>query len=261
MTCHDGFTLNDVVSYEHKHNEANGESNHDGHGHNLSRNWGAEGPSDDPGIAHARARARRNLLATVLLSRGVPMLLHGDELGRTQHGNNNAYCQDNELSWLDWSNGEDDFLEFVRSLTALRRRFGVLRGEGPEDWTWWRPDGRELTEDDWSDLRAFGAVVPDAEAESDLVLLINGGDAEVVFEPSADGQWTELLDTARPEPAAEASAPFTLAGYSVRVLLRRSRADKPDAVGELELAGQPEEALQIAGHPGAHAQPNESGRS
>src|SRR5262249_27134691 len=129
VTCHDGFTLADLVSYEEKHNEANGEDNRDGHNDNRNWNCGAEGPTGDPEVNALRDRQRRNLLATLLLSQGVPMLLAGDELGHTQRGNNNAYCQDNELTWLDWEPGDRDraFLEFVKKLTRLWGEQPVLR--------------------------------------------------------------------------------------------------------------------------------------
>jgi len=163
VTCHDGFTLTDLVSYNEKHNQANGEDNHDGESHNRSWNCGVEGPTDDEDILALRARQRRNMLATVLLSQGVPMLGHGDELGRTQRGNNNAYCQDNEIAWVDWDNIDHSMMEFVQALTAFRamhpvfrrRRFftgrPVGRGTGTAlpDLEWFTPSGREMTEDDW----------------------------------------------------------------------------------------------------------------
>src|SRR5581483_7306685 len=129
VTAHDGFTLNDLVSYNDKHNEANGEDNRDGHDHNLSWNCGAEGPTDDEKIGELRARQMRNFLSTLLLSQGVPMLTGGDEIARTQHGNNNAYCQDNELSWLDWKldRGRRELLDFTRYVIGLRRSHPVLR--------------------------------------------------------------------------------------------------------------------------------------
>lgn len=129
VTAHDGFTLADLVSYNEKHNEANGEGNNDGESHNRSWNCGVEGPTDDEGIAALRRRQQRNFLATLLLSQGVPMLAHGDELGRTQQGNNNGYCQDNELTWVDWDLDEhrEALLEFTRTLVHLRRDHPVLR--------------------------------------------------------------------------------------------------------------------------------------
>jgi isoamylase len=163
VSCHDGFTLADLVSYNSKHNEANGEDNRDGDNHNRSWNSGVEGPTDDQDVLALRARQRRNLLATVLLSQGVPMIGHGDELGRTQRGNNNAYCQDNELTWVDWENADDQLLKFVRTLTDFRARHPVFRrrrfftgkpvrrtsGNQLPDLAWFAPDGRAMTMDDW----------------------------------------------------------------------------------------------------------------
>src|SRR5207249_11009614 len=129
VTAHDGFTLRDLVSYNEKHNEANGEDNNDGESHNRSWNCGVEGPTDDPEIRALRERQSRNMIATLALSQGTPMLLHGDEMGRTQHGNNNAYCQDNEISWLDWRLADEnaELLEFTRRLIDLRMRHPVFR--------------------------------------------------------------------------------------------------------------------------------------
>ena len=219
VTCHDGFTLRDLVSYERKRNEANGEGNRDGRDADLSRNWGAEGPTDDPGIRRLRDRARRNLLATVLLSRGVPLLLHGDELGRTQAGNNNAYCQDNEISWVDWTADDEGFADFVARLTQLRRRLPELRRESfTHDLRWSRPDGGDMTPADWHAARAFAMRAPRQDGE--LLLLVNGGDHEAVFHGIA-GEWTELLDTARPEAEqTRAAPPLALAPHSLRLFLR-----------------------------------------
>src|SRR5690606_36719034 len=127
VTAHDGFALTDLVSYNDKHNEANGEDNRDGESHNRSWNCGVEGPTDDPEVVDLRNRQRRNMMATLLLSQGVPMILGGDELGRTQGGNNNAYCQDNEVSWYDWEDVDHDFAEWCRTLTELRRAHPVFR--------------------------------------------------------------------------------------------------------------------------------------
>jgi len=160
VTAHDGFTLADLVSYEQKHNEANGEGNHDGSDDNRSWNCGVEGPTDDPQVNRLRARQQRNFLATLFLSQGVPMLLGGDELGRTQRGNNNAWCQDNELSWFDWEHVDADLHAFARRLIALRRRHPVFHrerflagreyaGSGLPDVWWFRPDGRRMTRRDW----------------------------------------------------------------------------------------------------------------
>jgi isoamylase len=161
VTAHDGFTLRDLVSYNERHNEANGEDNQDGESHNRSWNCGAEGPTDHPQINQLRARQQRNLLATLFLSQGVPMLLGGDELGRTQQGNNNGYCQDNEISWYDWDNTDQELLEFTRSLIDFYKRHPSfhrrgwfqgrpIRGAGIEDIAWFRPDGVEMSEEDWN---------------------------------------------------------------------------------------------------------------
>jgi glycogen operon protein len=163
VTSHDGFTLADLVAYEHKRNEANGEDNRDGESHNRNWNCGAEGPTDDLGVTALRARQVRNHLATLLLSTGVPMLTAGDELGRTQQGNNNAYCQDGELSWIDWASADPGLQAFVTRLIRLRRGSPVLRQEaffeglevpgagGTRDLAWFAPDGGQLTTADWFD--------------------------------------------------------------------------------------------------------------
>src|SRR4029453_17569812 len=163
VTSHDGFTLTDLVSYNEKHNEANGEKNHDGDNNNLSWNHGVEGPTDDPKINALRERQRRNFVTTLFVSQGVPMLLGGDEFGRTQNGNNNAYCQDNELSWLNWEKPaeEEAFCAFTAGFLRLRRRLPLLRqpdflhGEralrdGTRNVTWLRPDGKEMEQGDWT---------------------------------------------------------------------------------------------------------------
>jgi isoamylase len=160
VTAHDGFTLRDLVSYNDKHNEANGEDNRDGESHNRSWNCGVEGPTDDPEVNRLRRRQRRNFLATLLLSQGIPMVLGGDEIGRSQRGNNNAYCQDNEISWFDWEHEEEDMLEYTRRLIAYRldhpnfrrRRFfqgRPIHGSEASDIAWFQPDGSEMSEDDW----------------------------------------------------------------------------------------------------------------
>jgi isoamylase len=160
VTCHDGFTLHDLVSYNDKHNEANGEGNRDGESHNRSWNCGEEGPSSDPEVRALRAKQQRNFLATLLLSEGVPMLLSGDEIGRTQGGNNNAYCQDSDISWIDWSDTDDELFEFAKKLIHLRRRHHVfrrrgwfvgrsVRGSDLSDIGWFKPDGEQMSEADW----------------------------------------------------------------------------------------------------------------
>jgi isoamylase len=172
VTAHDGFTLRDLVSYNEKHNEANGERSRDGTDDNRSWNCGVEGETADPKVNALRARQQRNFLATLLLSQGVPMLLGGDELGRTQHGNNNAWCQDNELSWFDWESADDELLAFVERLIRIRREHPVFRrsafltgretrGSGLPDVWWFRPDGRRMTQRDWQreDARGLGAFL------------------------------------------------------------------------------------------------------
>lgn len=160
VTCHDGFTLRDLVSYNSKHNEANGEENNDGENHNRSWNCGVEGETDDPEVLKLRGRLRRNFMATLMLSQGVPMISGGDEIGRTQQGNNNAYCQDNEISWYDWENTDQDFLRFTQSVIDIFKQHPVFRrrrwfqgrpahGIGPRDIAWFRPDGNEMADEDW----------------------------------------------------------------------------------------------------------------
>src|SRR5882757_49364 len=185
VTCHDGFTLRDLVSYNDKHNDANGEDNRDGENHNRSWNCGAEGATDDSEILALRARQQRNLLTTLLLSQGVPMICHGDELGRTQQGNNNAYCQDNETSWTDWNLDAEqhELIDFTRRLIALRRAHAVFRrrrffrgdtgATGTADAVWFRPDGGEMREENWHR--------DDAHA---LALFLNG---DAITEPDAHG--------------------------------------------------------------------------
>ena len=177
VTAHDGFTLRDLVSYNDKHNEDNGESNRDGSDDNRSWNCGVEGETTDPEVLALRARQQRNFLATLFLSQGVPMLLGGDEIGRTQHGNNNAWCQDNEISWFDWESADEDLLTFARRLIEFRRAHPVFRrtkffdGRGdqlPDVW-WMRPDGRRMTRRDWdnTDARAIGVFLNGDELQAE----------------------------------------------------------------------------------------------
>jgi isoamylase len=226
VTAHDGFTLNDLVSYNEKHNEANGEGNNDGESHNRSWNHGVEGDTDDAEVLTLRARQRRNFLATLMLSQGVPMLLHGDELGRTQKGNNNGYAQDNELTWVHWDEVDEGLLEFTRMVTHLRhdhptfrrRRFfhgrPVRREEGAPvpDIAWLTPAGEQMTEDDWDAsfaksiavyLNGHGIRSTDERGEdvSDdhFYLAFNASMEPIDFTlPSAEyaGTWTVVLDTA-----------------------------------------------------------------
>jgi glycogen operon protein len=230
VTAHDGFTLADVVAYQHKHNEANGEDNRDGHSHNFSFNCGVEGPTSDPAILALRARQQRNLLATLLLAQGTPMLLAGDELGRTQHGNNNAYCQDNEVSWVDWNLGAQAhaLADFVRRLIALRARYPMLRRNrfltgafneefGFRDVTWFSPAGVEMNLTDWNDhaRRCFGMLMDGraqasgirrAGTDATLLLMLNGAAQDTAFRlPSVTGgrRWASVFDTAMPDRSRE----------------------------------------------------------
>jgi isoamylase len=223
VTSHDGFTLADLVSYNAKHNEANGEANHDGDPNNLSSNSGIEGPTDDPEILELRARQRRNFIVTLLVSQGVPMLSGGDELGRTQHGNNNAYCHDSELSWTSWDLAPEAcaFLDFVRRMIALRAKQPVLkrrtflsgRRPGVSDVLWLRPEGGEMIDADWNDgtRRAIGMLLDgEAIAEHDahgrrivgdtLLVVLNTGDSDLPFTMPVGraSHWRCEIDTMDP---------------------------------------------------------------
>ena len=215
LTSHDGFTLQDLVRYARKHNENNKENNRDGTDNNLSDNFGVEGVSRDRRIIAARERRKRSLIATLLLSQGMPMLLGGDEFGRSQGGNNNAYCQDNEISWLDWeSRSPEDrlFHGFVRRLLAIRRRNPVfrqnhfftgrpLRDGGEKDVSWWHPDGREMNEALWNqpDASCFGYHLGcDENGDSDFLILLNGGKRDISFQIPAGLvplRWACMIDT------------------------------------------------------------------
>ncbi|SMH45541.1 glycogen debranching protein GlgX [Azospirillum agricola] len=227
VTAHDGFTLADLVSYNDKHNAPNGEGNRDGHSHNISWNHGVEGPTDDPQIRELRERQKRNLLATLLLSQGTPMLLAGDEFGRSQRGNNNAYCQDNDVSWIDWEGIDEDgqaMIGFVRRVVALRQSHPLLRrgrfltgAVNPEmevkDVTWITPAGTEKTTEQWLDPmarclgmlldgRAQATGVRRAPSDATLLLIVNAHHEAVPFTlPAVVGgsQWLRLLDTAEPD--------------------------------------------------------------
>jgi glycogen operon protein len=233
VTCHDGFTLRDLVSYDRKHNAANGEENRDGSNDNRSWNCGIEGPSNDPEITQLRDKLKRNFLVTLFCSQGMPMLLAGDEIGRSQAGNNNAYCQDNETSWLHWelSQRDEELLAFVRAIADLRRRHPVFRSRrfftgrppawrpgGPADIVWLTPSGQEM---DWGApdgdcIAVFlnGDAVsepaePDTAADASFLLLFNAQSEPVTFSlPDArfGAGWEVVLDTAEPQPAAPATA-------------------------------------------------------
>ncbi len=235
VTAHDGFTLMDLVSYEGKHNLANRESNRDGSSRNFSRNWGVEGPTSDPAIRELRDRIRRSLLATLVLSQGVPMIAHGDELGRTQRGNNNPYCHDNELTWISWSKNPRDeaFLAFFQRLLELRRRFANFRAEihfnRNGDVTWLDENGLGLSESDWNcdDLSTFGLHFHGADEEL-LVVLHNGKSSLLYTLPkqaraTENRRWFRRLDTARPESRPRfVGTKIRLLESSVSLLERRS---------------------------------------
>jgi glycogen operon protein len=244
ITAHDGFTLRDLVSHETKHNHANGEDNRDGTDRNHSWNGGVEGPTDDQAINAARARQRRNLFATLLLSVGTPMILAGDEIGHTQDGNNNAYCQDNRVSWLDWTNVDQDMLTFARRMIALRRDHPVLRrdrfldgaamaGTGERDIVWLRPDGGEMTEADWHDgaARWLACVLGGETPRECFVFLMNAHDGAMEFRLPASkiaDRWECIVDTNDPAvvsgPRASAGDTIAVGARSLMVLAGRGEA-------------------------------------
>jgi isoamylase len=245
ITAHDGFTLRDLVSYNEKHNEANGEDNKDGTDDNRSWNCGVEGPTDDPSVNALRARQQRNFLTTLLLSQGVPMLLGGDEWGRTQGGNNNAWCQDNEISWFNWEQCDPELLDFSRQLIALRRAHPVFRrtkffeGKGehlPDVW-WMRPDGRRMTRRDWdnSESRAIGAFLNGEELKAEtkegeevrdesFLLLFNAHFEDITFRLPArrfGAHWEVVLTTGRFEGERLAPGADVLVELRSIAVLRR----------------------------------------
>ncbi len=257
VTCHDGFTLEDLVSYNDKHNEANGEENRDGHSANHSWNHGTEGFTDDPDIVALRRRQKRNFLATLLLSQGTPMLLSGDEIGHSQLGNNNAYCQDNETTWLDWESAaqeDPDLLPFIRRLIAFRRRHPILRRpeflhgwgtspEGVKDVTWIAPDGSEKSDAHWHapGARCLGLMLcgtaidaearnMQAETDDTLLILLNANETTVEFTlPQAPGgqSWRREIDTGEPgfDPGTAPLppvSPYPVAGRSLIVFRARA---------------------------------------
>lgn len=217
VTAHDGFTLEDTVSYKVRHNEANLEGNNDGHHGNFSDNLGVEGPTENLDIQAARARRKRNMMATLLLSQGTPMILAGDEIGHSQNGNNNAYCQDNETSWINWDAADGAFLDFTRQMIAFRKAHPILRQklflhshersiDGKEDLFWWREDGAAMTEADWTDkdrkilcaeMRMASATPAYAALETALFSVFNvGGASEVVVPAPPEGRgWVCKIDT------------------------------------------------------------------
>ena len=253
VTAHDGFTLHDLVSYNDKHNEANRENSQDGTNDNLNWNCGVEGPTDDPAILELRERQKRNFLTLLFFSQGVPMLCGGDELGRTQQGNNNAYCQDNEISWFDWKldHRQRHLLEFVRNLIAFRKKHPVLRrrlffqgrhirGSEVKDISWLRPDGKEMTDKDWTAgftkslaLRLAGDAInePDEKGrpivDDTLIILFNGHHAPLAFTLPAHKRgvrWLPILDTSviagaeKPVGIFKGGEPYELEARSIVVL-------------------------------------------
>ncbi len=241
VTAHDGFTLADLVSYETKHNEANGEDNRDGTDANYSWNCGVEGPTDDPNVKALRARQMRNLLATLLLSQGTPMLLAGDERGRTQRGNNNAYCQDNEISWTDWtpSPEAEALTEFVRRLIAIRAQHPVLRQarfvtgryneeDGARDVIWLAPTGHEMSIADWHepDTRSFAMMLNGRASgveDATLLLLLNASAEAVDFRVPAEdgaGSWRVLFDTADDAASSPVASVYALQPHASVLLIR-----------------------------------------
>jgi isoamylase len=249
VTAHDGFTLLDLVSYNEKHNDANGEDNNDGESNNQSWNCGVEGPTDDPEINALRARQQRNFLATTLLSQGVPMICHGDELGRTQGGNNNGFCQDNEITWVHWDKADADLVEFTRSVSALRAAHPVFRrrrfftglpvrrrgAEGQLDISWFRPDGSEMTDEDWDSgfgksvaVYLNGLGIPDLDARGQRVtddsffLCFNAHHEPIEFTlpPQEFGRaWTPVVDSAVETTNVE-DPQSTPAGNAIQVAAR-----------------------------------------
>ena len=252
ITAHDGFTLNDIVSYNEKHNEANGESNRDGNDNNHSWNCGVEGETDDPEILELRERQKRNMLATLLLAQGTPMLLAGDEFGRTQGGNNNAYCQDSEIGWVDWGITEagHKLQQFTRTLLAIRARYPILRrgrflagafneALGVRDVTWINANGADMTPEAWEDsnTRCFGMIMDGraqatgirrAAGDATLLMILNAYHDVVEFtlpEVAGGETWTRLFDTNAPDLATETiptGEVYSVTGRSV-LLFERTR--------------------------------------
>ncbi len=254
VTAHDGFTLRDLVSYDEKHNEANGEDNNDGESHNRSWNHGVEGPTDDPQILALRSREQRNFLATLLLSQGVPMLLHGDELGRTQGGNNNGYAQDNEVTWVHWDEADTHLVEFVAAVSRLRREHPTFRrrkfftgqaaGSGLDDIVWLHPEGRAMEEGDWAGGQHSLGMYLNGDAigtrdsrgkpvtDDHFLLWFNAdGPCEVVLPPAEYAEaWDVLIDTggvADDRGRCAAGTTLPMGGRSTLVL-REHVAPEPD---------------------------------
>jgi glycogen operon protein len=234
VVSHDGFTLADLVSYDLRHNEANLEGNRDGHGHNLSWNCGWEGPTDDPAVLLLRRRLKRALLATTLLAQGTPMIAAGDELGHSQGGNNNPYCQDNATTWIDWRHADRALIDFTARVIALRRRLlplgqgwytGLPDAVGRHDLTWLRRSGKPFTPEEWNDRgsRVLGAWIgaPGGSA-APLLLLLNARPDDVDFH-LPPGEWQAILDTAEPDGTStwcrEGAVDFPLRARSLVLLI------------------------------------------
>ena len=249
LASHDGFTLMDVVSYNDRHNEANGEDSRDGHSDNRSDNLGVEGPTDDPRITELRALRRRNMMATLLFSQGTPMILAGDEFGNSQQGNNNAYCQDNEIGWLNWEDRDEDFLAFCRKLVAFRQDHPILRQtrflhsrqrliDDKPDLFWWNADGSPMTSADWTDpgrhhvcveLRTASGTPEYDRLEYAIFLVLNAGAGRTVALPHPeDGSvWVRHIDTARPDqPRRAVRSRIRVAGHSVVALVQEGADDR-----------------------------------
>jgi glycogen operon protein len=240
VAAHDGFTLRDTVSYNNKHNHANGEDNRDGHGHNLSDNMGVEGPTEDDFINAVRLKRSKNMLATLMLSQGVPMLLGGDEFGHSMGGNNNAYCQDNDTTWLNWANADSELLAFTKELIALRKslphfrqsayRHGeIIRGTAVKDADWIRADGQPMHPGDWEnpEFRCFALLLSLPDEDTLAVVLNRGGD---IHAPWIDNNWSRLLTTATAQPGdvilADSVSVFKYQGYFTRSDIREKNINE-----------------------------------
>lgn len=252
ITAHDGFTLHDLVSYNEKHNEANHEDNRDGNDNNNSCNWGVEGPTEDPNINALRQKMKRNFLATLCLSQGVPMLTAGDELGKTQNGNNNAYCQDNEISWLNWEHADLELIKFTQNLLTVRREHRVfhrrnffegesLRAGGKKDVLWFLPNGQEMTEEEWKQhfakclaLEMTGTAIHEHDEKNELICddnfiwLLNASNNDVEFqfpETAKKHHWEIVFDTSRSWPEKkelmDPSKSFVIQAQSVTLFIQK----------------------------------------
>jgi glycogen operon protein len=276
VTAHDGFTLTDLVSYNDKHNEANGEHNRDGNSNNLSWNCGVEGPTDNADINALRAKQKRNMLATLLLSQGIPMICAGDPIGHSQLGNNNAYCQDNSITWMDWNLGpeERDLMAFVQRMINLRRRHPIfhrrrffqgrpIKGANVKDVLWLSAGGNEMTEDEWRDpsfhclgmfLSGQGLDETDARgrkvSDENFLLLLNAYHEDVAFMLPAfhpASCWIAWMDTSRDNGLRQGKSyegvhSYPLKARSMVVLMERRRSEKKDGSSKEEANSNKEES-------------------